>query len=140
MVNGIPHAGLRGQVDNHGGVVLRKQTIHQGFIRDAALDKHMPHRRCFCRLLDQGQAVLFQLRVIIVIHIVQGDHSAAAQLFQQAEDQVCPDKAGGTGDQDRFVIQVNMLLSHDAHLVIPQSRRNRSRVYTFSSTSSSALS
>ena len=119
MVNGIPHAGLRGQVDHHGGLVIRKQPIHQGFIRDAALNEHMPRQRCFRCLFNQRQAVFFQLRVIIVIHIVQGDHRAAAQLLQQAEDQVCPDKAGGPGDQDGFVIQINVLLSHDAHHVIP---------------------
>ena len=44
VVNGVPHAGLRGQVDHQGGFVIREQPIHQCLIRNAALDKHMPRR------------------------------------------------------------------------------------------------
>ena len=65
------------------------------------------------------------------IHAVKANDGTGLQLLQKPSHQICADEAGRTGDKDRFMVQIYGCF----HGV--QSLRNRSRVKTFSFTSSS---
>ena len=47
-----------------------------------------------CGFFDEPQAVLLQGRAVVVVHVVQTEDGAGGHLFQQAEDQIGPYKAG----------------------------------------------
>lgn len=112
MVDRIPHARLRREMHDDGRAVLRKNAVDKRFVRDRAADEHMSDRRRSCRLLDQRQTVLLQRRVVIVVHVIERNDRAAIQLLQQTKHKIRADKAGGTGDEDRFAVEANRCFAH----------------------------
>ena len=50
--------------------------------------------------VDHAEAIFFELRVIVVIHVVEADHGAAFKLSAKAHDEIGTDKPGRAGDQD----------------------------------------
>ena len=130
MVDRIADAHLRSKVHDDCGLVFRKNVVDQRFIGNRAPDKDVPGERSLSRFFDQIETVFLQRRIIVVVHIVERNDRAAGELLQQPEHQIRADKAGRAGDEDRFLIEVDMHLAHR------QSLRNRSREYTLSFTSS----
>jgi hypothetical protein len=85
MVDGIAHSGLGRQIHHHSGPVFRKCFVHQRFIRDAAANEYVLHFAGFGGFFDQAQAVFFQLRVVVIVHVVEADYRAAAHFLQQPQ-------------------------------------------------------
>jgi len=84
VVDGVAHSRLRRKIHHDGGLVFPKDAVHQRLVGDGAADKNMFCRRTLCRLFDQREAVFFQRRIVVVVHVVQGDDRAVLQLFEQA--------------------------------------------------------
>ena len=114
MIDGVADAGLRREVYDDVGLVGVKNLIHKAFVGDAASDKNMPDRG-FDRV-DQAEAVLLELRIIVIVHIVEADHGSARELAAEAHDDVRADKAGRTGDKDGFVVEGDRCF---AHCIVP---------------------
>ena len=112
MVDGIAYARLSCQIDHHGGLEFLECFFYQRLIGNGTADEHVFDRRGFRGLFDQAQAVFLQLRVIVIVHVVQADHRAARHFPQQAQHQIRPDEARGSGHQDGFSVQVNCLFFH----------------------------
>ena len=62
--------------------------------------------------VDHAEAVLLELRIIVIIHVVETDHSPAGQLAAKAHDEVGADKTGRAGDQDGSAVQVDGSFAH----------------------------
>ena len=84
VIDGVADAGLRRQVDDDGGLVYREYFVDQGLVRDAASDENMPDRGV--DRVDHAKAVLLELRIIVIIHVVEADHSAAGEFSAEAHD------------------------------------------------------
>ena len=110
MIDGIADARLCGEVDHDRGLVCPEDLVYKGFVSDAALHKNMPYRGR--DRIDDAKTVLLEVRIIIVIHIVEADHSAARQLAAQAHHQVGADEAGRAGDQNRSAVQIYVGFAH----------------------------
>ena len=113
MIDRVTNACLSSQVHHNSGLVFGKYLIHQCLVCDRAADEDMLHRRSLRRILDQVQTVFLQCRIIVVAHIVKTDHSTRVHFIQKAEHQICTDESGGTSNQDRLTIQLDMQLAHD---------------------------
>ncbi|KAG1462788.1 hypothetical protein G6F57_013883 [Rhizopus arrhizus] len=87
----IAHAGLRGQVDHRGRLHLveqRGQAVAVGQVERAQVQ----------RRAQRGHAVALDLRIVVVVEVVQADHRLAR--LQQRAGGVGTDEAGSAGEQD----------------------------------------
>ena len=87
VINGVADAGLSGQIDYDRRPVCCEHFVDEGFVCDAASDDH-------------AEAIFLELRIIVIVHVIEADHSAAGEFTAQAHDKVGADKAGRAGDQD----------------------------------------
>ena len=110
VIDGVADAGLRSKVDDDGGPVYREYFVDQGLVCDTASDENMPDRGV--DRVDHAKAVLFEFRIIVIIHVVEADHSAAGQLAAKAHNEVGADKAGRAGDQDGSAVQIDGSFAH----------------------------
>ena len=110
VIDGVADAGLRRQVDDDGGLVYSEYFVDQGLVRDAASDENMPDRGV--DRVDHAKTVLLELRIIVIVHVVEADHSAAGQLAAKAHDKVGADKTGRAGDQDGSAVQIKGSFAH----------------------------
>ena len=124
MIDRIADAGLCGQINYDGGLVYCKYFVDKGLIGDTSFNKDVPDGRV--DRVDHAKAVLLELRIVVIVHIVEADHSAACELAAQAHNQVCTDEAGGAGDQDSFAVQIDGSFAHCLFLVGVIAAGNRS--------------
>ena len=110
VIDGVADAGLRSKVDDDGGLVYREYFVDQGLVCDAASDENMPDRGV--DRVDHTKAVLLELRIIVIVHVVETDHSPAGELAAKAHDEVGTDKAGRAGDQDGSAVQIDGSFAH----------------------------
>ena len=110
MIDGIADASLRGEVDHDRRLVGPEDLVYKSFVSNAALHKNMPYRGR--DRIDDAKAVLLEVRIIIIIHIVEADHSAACKFAAQAHHQVGADEAGRAGDQNRSAVQIYVGFAH----------------------------
>ena len=110
VVDRVADAGLRREVYDDVRLVGVKGGVEQCFVSDAASDKNMPDRG-FDRV-DQAEPVLFELRVVVIVHVVEADHSPAREFAAEAHDEVGADEAGGAGDQDGFAVEADGGFAH----------------------------
>ena len=80
-------------MDDVGKAVLGKQRGHAFAVGEVELGKL--EAIGFCQL---GEARLLQLRIVIVVHIIEADHGLA--VAQQPPGDMKADETGGAGDQD----------------------------------------
>ena len=118
MVDGIPDPRLRRQIDDHRRFVLREDFVDQRPVRDGTLHEDMLHGRRLRRFTDQPEAVFLELRIVVVVHVVQGNHRSGGHFPEQPQDEIRPDESGRPGDENGFAVQLHMLF-HILHLVIP---------------------
>ena len=62
--------------------------------------------------VDHAETIFLELRIIVIVHVVEADHSAAGQLAAEAHDEVGADKAGRAGDQDGSAVQIKGSFAH----------------------------
>ena len=55
-------------------------------------------------LFDLPQPPLLQTYVVVWVHIVQGYNDAPGELPEEMQDQIGPDEAGGSGDENSFSV------------------------------------
>lgn len=115
MIDRVADAGLCGQINYDGGFVYCKYFVDKGLIGDTSFNKDVPDGRV--DRVDHAKAVLLELRVVVVVHVVEADHGAACELAAKAHNQVCADEARGAGDQDGFTVQIDGSLAHCLFLV-----------------------
>ena len=115
VIDGVADAGLRRQVDDDRGFVDREYFVDQGIVRDAASDENMPDRGV--DRVDHAKTVLLELRIIVIVHVVEADHSTAGQLAAEAHDKVGADKAGRASDQDGSAVQIDWSFAHFSILI-----------------------
>ena len=115
VIDGVADACLRRQVDDDGGLVYCEYFVDQGLVRDAASDENMPDRGV--DRVDHAKTVLLELRIIVIIHVVEADYSAAGELAAKAHDKVGTDKAGRAGDQDGSAVQIDGSFAHFYFLI-----------------------
>ena len=102
VINGITDTGLRGQVYDNVRMPGFENPADSIPVREISPDEDMTGRGRLGLLFNQGEAVFLQRRIIIVVHAVKADHSAAMELFQQPENQIGADEAGRPGDKNGF--------------------------------------
>ena len=112
VVDGVAHAGLGGEVHDDGGAVLAEDLLDMAAVGEVAFNEDVLYGGLLCLLLDQAEAVFLQLRVVVVVHGVEGENGAAGELLQEADHQVGPDEARGAGDEDGLVVQVDRYFAH----------------------------
>lgn len=112
VVDRIADARLCREVHDDRGLVFRKDAVDQRLVRNRAPDKDVPYRRRLRRLFDQPEPVFLQGRIVIVVHVVERDDRAAGEFTEQPQHQIRADEAGRTGHKDRFVVEINVYLSH----------------------------
>ena len=115
VIDGVADAGLRGKIDHDRWPEYCEYFVDESFVCDAASDENMPDRRV--DRVDNAEAVFLELRIIVIIHVVEADHSAAGQLAAKAHDEIGADKAGRAGDQDCFAVQIDGGFAHCLFLV-----------------------
>ena len=110
VVDRVADARLRGKVHNDLGPVCLENAVDQLLVGDAAFDENMPDRGL--DRVDHAETVFLELRVVVIVHVVETDHGAAGKLAAQAHDQVGSDEAGGAGDQDGLAVQIDRGFAH----------------------------
>ena len=104
----VSHSGLSRQVDDDVELVLGEQLVDERFVRDVAFDKG-PFAT---QLLYLRKTKVFQRRVIIIIQVINAYNMSLRVVFHQPHSQVCAYKTGCSGEQNRFVLYVNVMLQH----------------------------
>ena len=66
--DGIPYSRLRAEVDHDVWMVLLKDAVNQGLVRQIALDKGV-----ILKLLKFSQTRFLNSNVIVVVHVIQTD-------------------------------------------------------------------
>ena len=102
MLDRVADARLRSEVHYDRGLVCFENFVYKGLVSNAAPDENMSDRRR--DRIDNTKAVLLELRIIVVVHIVEADHCAALHLAQQAHNEVGTNETGRAGDQDRSAV------------------------------------
>ena len=87
ILNRIPHASLRRQIDHHIEMVLLKELVNQPLICQITFHKLILNP-CRLSLLNHTQAIVLQRRVIIIIQIIQTYNNTFLHLFKQPQHQV----------------------------------------------------
>ena len=81
MVDAVAHAALGSKVHDNVKVMLRKKAVDQGLVANGTLDENLVGFGCLCSLLDEGEAVFLELRIVIVVHVVEAYDRAPVKLF-----------------------------------------------------------
>ena len=110
MIDRVADAGLRSQIDYDGWLVYCKHFVDKGLVGNTSFNKDVPDGRV--NRIDHAKAVLLELRVVVIVHVVETDHGTACEFAAQAHNQICSDEAGGAGDQDGFAVQIDGSLAH----------------------------
>ena len=110
VVDRVTDARLRGEVHDDIGSVCLENAVDQFLVGDAALDEYMPDRGL--DRVDHAETVFLELRVVVIVHVVETDHGSAGELAAQAHDKVGADEAGGAGDQDGLAVEVDGGFAH----------------------------
>ena len=76
VIDGVADACLRGKIDHDRGPVYCEYFVDKSFVCDAASDER----------IDHAEAVFLEFRIIVIIHVVEADHSAACEFAAQAHD------------------------------------------------------
>ena len=50
--------------------------------------------------------------LVVVVHVVEADDGSAGHLAQQTDDQIGPDESRRTGDEDGFVVEIDLRFCH----------------------------
>ena len=85
MVDGVADAGLRGEIDDDRGLVYLEYFVDEGLVGNASLDEDVPYGGV--DRVDHVEPVFLELRVVVVVHVVEADHGSARELAAQAHDQ-----------------------------------------------------
>lgn len=105
VVDGVAHAGLRGEVHDHGRAEFGEDALDEGFVRDVALAEG-PGRGARGRAVgDETQAVLLQRGVVVVVQVVDADDMDPVGCREQTPHQGGADESGGPGDENGLVVQ-----------------------------------
>ena len=80
----ITHAGLRGQVDDARKFLAREQRLHAALVGEIHL-----HETELRLPLEDGEARALQVRVVVVVEVVEPDHFVATrqQLVRDVRSQ-----------------------------------------------------
>lgn len=117
VVDRIPHARLRREVDHDVKLVLGKEVVDQRLVGEVAShERPFAFRVLPCQLFDLGKAVIFERDVVIVVAVVKADDLDRLNGAQEFHHEVRADEARRAGDEDRFVLQIHVF---DGHFVIP---------------------
>ena len=84
VIDGVADACLRGKIDHDRGPVYCEYFVDKSFVCDAASDEDVSDRRV--DRIDHAEAVFLEFRIIVIIHVVEADHSAACEFAAQAHD------------------------------------------------------
>ncbi len=95
----VAHAGLCGEVDDDGNVVVGEDALDEGLVGYAALDEGP----AFCHTFYLTQALVFEADIVVVGDGVDADDPDVLHVGEQAFHEVAADEAGGTGDQNGFM-------------------------------------
>ena len=71
MIETVAHACLSGEVDYDRRLVFGKHLVYQSLVSQISADENMLYRGFFGCLFDQGESVLLELRVVVVVHRVE---------------------------------------------------------------------
>ena len=112
VVDAVADTGLGGEVHDDGGAMCFEDLIEQSLIGQIAPDEDMFDGRVRGGVSNIRQAPFLEADFVIIVHVVEADNGAGGHLFQKADDQVGPDKSRGSGNQDRFSVQINRCFYH----------------------------
>ena len=93
ILNGIPHPGLRGQVDDSLGLFLCEESLHAGAVGQVELVETETRTPA-----EFGQPGLLQADVVVVVEVVESDHLIPPP--QQQLGGVETNESGRAGDED----------------------------------------
>ena len=110
VIDGVADAGLRSQIHYDRRPVCREHFVDEGLVSDAASDENVLDWRI--DRVDHAETVFFELRIVVIVHVVEIDHSAAFEFAAQAYDEVGAYKAGRACDQDGSAIKIDGSFAH----------------------------
>ena len=111
ILNGIPHAGLGGQVHHNVKLIIGKQLINQRFVGQVSLDETILAFGFFARAQNDREPVVLQGRVVVIIEIIQAHNvhgGTLKTLFQEPQHQIAANKSGTAGYQNLLHFPLNL--------------------------------
>ena len=78
MINRVADAGLRSQINYDRRLVYCKDFVYKGLVGDTSFNKDVPDGRVDG--VNHAKAVLLELRVVVIIHVVEADHCTSCEL------------------------------------------------------------
>ena len=117
MVDAVAHPGLGGEIDDDARRIFVKYAVHKRLVGNGTPDEHVLHGGGLRRFFDQLEPVGLQLRVVVIVHVIQADNGAGLHRFKKTQYKIGPNKAGGAGDQDCPAVQIHMGLGHGPFLL-----------------------
>ena len=63
-------------------------------------------------LHDPAKPPFLQCGIVISVHLIQGNNSTSRKVVKKADDKICTDKTGRSGDEYAFMVQVDLLFFH----------------------------
>ena len=103
ILDAVTYTGLGGEVDDDVELMFGKEVVDQGLVGNIALhEKIIVFGVLLGFLGDYFQPVVFQAGVVIGVEVIQTDNLRGFLVFEEPEDEVGADEAGGAGNQYRF--------------------------------------
>ena len=103
VLDAVAYAGLGGEVDDDVEVVLGKDFVDEGFVGEIAFDEGVLVLGMLLGFLgDYFQPVVFEAGVVVGVEVVEADDFDGFLAFEEPEDQVGADEAGGAGNENIF--------------------------------------
>ena len=105
MGDGIPHPGLRREIDDDVGMVRFKDVIDHLLIRDIAAEKDPLGIRPLRESIQLLQVVFLQGDVVIVVDAIDPDNRFCVIVLEEHFNEIRPDKSRCPGDQNCFLCE-----------------------------------
>lgn len=103
MGDGIPHPGLRCQIDDDIGMISMKNILDHLLVRDVSAEKDPPGIRRLRESIQLPQAIFLQGDVVIIVDAIDTDDRFRVIVFKELFDEVRSDKPRRPGDQNASV-------------------------------------
>ena len=105
ILDAIADTGLSGQVNDDVEVVFLEEAVDEGLVGEVALDEFVGVTFGLRGLLlDHAQAILLERRIVVVVQVVETNDAQRLLAFEESQDQVRADEAGGAGYENGLVI------------------------------------
>ena len=100
VLNAVSYSGLGSKIHHHIELVLLEKAVDKGFVGKVAFDESPAIIGLLHNVLQLFQTVILQLRVVVVVQVIEADHKNVFSRLQKPFDEVGSDKASGSSDKN----------------------------------------